>query len=142
MAPRTRHESAIIRNLQGFAAFPTELLHLVVSHIQETTIPWYQTSPLQGQRNKRRDALRVLCQVCRSFRTAFLPLVWKTLEAYTLFPPPLHGKRGDHMATRVKGIVKELLGQLKLISDVKQPYASHVRYRLSLHCTGSTVNHS
>jgi hypothetical protein len=100
----------------------------------QTTIPWYEDKPPQGQRNQRRDALRVLCQLCRSLRTAFLPLVWQSLEAYTLILPPFDGKRRNHAAAQVKGVGKELLGQLRLVSNVKQPvlYASHIRYCLPL----------
>src|SRR6266478_942101 len=90
MASRTQQGYAqgygTIRNSRGFPAFPIELLHRVASHIEGTTVPWYQGIPSNSQRNKRRDALRVLCQICRSLRTTLLPLVWQSLEAYTLGP--------------------------------------------------------
>ena len=141
MAPRTRHEHAIIRNSRGFAAFPTELLHHVASHIQGTIVPWYQDSPLVGQRNERRDVLRVLCQLCRSLRTALLPLVWQSLEAYTLIRPRFEGGQ-LHIPDQIKAVGKQLFGQLRLVRNGKHPYASYVRCRLFLPCSRSAVHHS
>ena len=133
MAPRTRNASqrdyAIIRNSRGFAALPTELLHHVVSYIQGTTVPWHQGSPSKGQRDERRDALRALCQLCRRLRAILLPLIWQSLEAYTL----IDGLE----SSQVMSLRKELVGQLKLVGDMTQPYASYIRYVLhAFSCTG------
>jgi hypothetical protein len=137
MAPRTRiasqREYAIICNSRGLPALPVELLHHVASCIQEVTLPWYQERANTGQRNEKRDDLRTLSQLCRSLRTAFLPLVWQSLEAHTLTGP-------YPISRQVKGVGKELLGQLRLVRNTKQPYASYVRCRLFLLCSGSTVH--
>ena len=110
---------AMSRNSRGFAALPTELLHHVVSYIQGTTIPWHQSYPSEGQRDERRDVLRALCQLCRSLHAALLPLVWQSLDAYTL----IQGSGRN----QIKALRKELIGQLRLVSDVTQPYASYIR---------------
>jgi hypothetical protein len=142
MASRTRQgyarEYATIRNSRGFSAFPTELLHHVVSHIEGTTVPWYQSTPSRdGQRNKRKDALRALCQICRSLRIALLPLVWQSLEAYTLPPDIYLGDGPYYVCASQVGVDKGLLGQLRLVHNMKQPYALYVRYRPSLHYNNS-----
>ena len=143
MAPRTRiasqREYAIICNSRGFAALPTELLHHVASHIQGTTVPWYQGRSCESQRNERRDVLRVLCQLCRSLRIALLPLVWQSLEAYPLIHPGFE-YRGI-AADQIKAVGKQLFGQLSLVRNEKQPYASYVRCRLFLPCSRSAVHH-
>lgn len=107
MAPRTRttsqREHTIMCNSRGFPALPTELLHYIASHIQETTIPWYQKRPYAGQRNEKKDTLRALSQLCRSLRIVFLPLAWQSLEAYTLIPPKLEGEE-LYTAAQVKAV--------------------------------------
>ena len=133
-APSQR-ENAIMSNSRGFAAFPTELLHHIASHIPGATVAWYRL--YDYQRDERRETLRALSQLSRSLRVAFLPLVWQSLLACNVNLDPEDGVRISQTKAE-----RKLLGQLTLVRNRKQPYASYVRWRLSLFCSGLAVHHS
>ena len=129
MAPRTRgaakrdiallvfkHTSSF--NSRGLAALPIELLHNVVSYMQEPPIPHRGEWAVESVYRERRDALLALCRLCRSLRFALLPLLWERLEACAE-PARTDKKRSGLLA-------RELIGQLRLVT-VQKEYASYVR---------------
>ena len=105
----------------GFAELPIELLHNVVSHMQEPPIPHRGESAVGSVYRERRDGLLALCQLCRPLRSALLPLLWERLEACAQAPAKTCGKTTEVLA-------RELIGQLRLVTGNRKEYASHVRY--------------
>ena len=129
MAPRTRgaakrelahlvfkHTSPF--NSRGLAALPTELLHNILSYMQEPPIPHRGEWAVASVYRERRDALLALCRLCRSLRFALFPLRWERLEACA--EPP----RTNKPTSEVLG--RELIGQLHFVTSHKE-YASYVR---------------
>ena len=106
-------------NSRGFAALPIELLHNVVSYLQEPSIPHRCEYAIASVYRERRDVLLALCQLCRSLRVDLLPLLWERLEACA------RPVRTDVKRAEVLG--RELIRQLRLVTDRKKSYASYVR---------------
>jgi len=126
MAPRTRavakcSPAATDGNSRGFAALPIELLHHVLSYMQEPPIPHRTELAVECVCRERRDVLLVLCQLCRSLRVDLLPLLWEKLEACA------EPTRTDKMSAKV--LARELTEQLRLVTDCKE-YALYVRYEM------------
>ena len=129
MAPRTRavtkrelallaFERAFSVNSRGLAALPIELLHNVLSYMQEPPIPHRGEWAVASFYRERRDTLLALCQLCRSLRFVLLPLLWERLEACA------EPARTDKKKSEV--LARELNGQLRLVTSHKE-YASYVR---------------
>ena len=114
--------------LRGFAALPIELFHIILSFMQEPSIPHRSRYAMGSVYRERRDVLRALCQLCHSLRRTLLPLLWERLEtcAFSTFAEP---EWVDDKRTVVLG--RELMGQLRLVNDCKQSYGSYVRCDLS-----------
>ncbi|KIL67013.1 hypothetical protein M378DRAFT_159969 [Amanita muscaria Koide BX008] len=128
MAPRTRGvvklELASFHNSRGFSGLPTELLHQIVSYMQEALIPWIYGGAMAHWYSGRRDLLRTLCQLCRSLRATFLPLLWERLEACTY---TVYDVKKPWGYTDAPSLANDLLGQLKLVMNGKLRYAPYVR---------------
>ena len=119
------HAAPALCNPQGFAALPTELLLCILSYFQEAAIPsWNHEYPMDSRYREKKTVLRALCQLCRSLRVALLPFLWERLEACAL----IAFCEGEDDGARPRALAKELLGQLKLVTNAKKPYAAHVRY--------------
>jgi hypothetical protein len=119
MALRTRAVEHGASGSRGFAALPVELLHNVVSYTRAPPIPHRREQAVASVYRERRDVLLALCQLCHSLRTALLPLLWERLEACA------EPARTDEKRTEV--LERELIGQLRLVTNQRKEYASYVR---------------
>ena len=123
MAPRTQAFAKLeldFERTHGLAALPIELLHHILSYMQEPPIPHRGEGAVESFYRERRDALLALCQLCRSLRMALLPLLWERLEACAE-PAGIDRPRAEVLA-------RELNGQLRLVAKRRKEYALYVRY--------------
>ena len=132
-------------NTSGLPALPPELLFEIISHFP--TVPL----PLGGHDHDRRTAypapylerhrtLRVLSQMCRSFRRIFLPYVWEKIEVWATSRVPHHRDVPDTAAARRsrkklvnKELATELVTQLEIVTIRDPTLAQRVKYVFSFH---------
>ena len=122
MAPRIRASAKLelgFERTSGLAALPMELLHNILSYMQEPPIPHRGEGAVASVYRERRDALLALCQLCRSLRMSLLPLLWERLEVCAE-PVGID-------VTRAEVLKRELNGQLRLVTNQRKEYASYVR---------------
>jgi hypothetical protein len=115
--------------MRGLAALPTEVLHQMIPYMPlETDVPWYLETPTIVKRSERKNLLRVLSQICRSLRDAFLPLLWERIDRCSFIVPS--GDHRNYTRKRVEILGKQLLGQLRFVTDGRESYGWCVRYSL------------
>ena len=115
--------------MRGFAALPTEVLYQMIPYTPlEKDVPWYLETLRVAKRRESRNLLRVLSQICRSLRAAFLPLLWGRIDRCSFIAPS--GDHDDYAGKRVEVLGKQLLGQLRFVTDGRESCGWCVRYGL------------
>ncbi|KAK2467287.1 hypothetical protein APHAL10511_000836 [Amanita phalloides] len=110
----------------GIAALPTELLLEILAYARTPLIPWPNIHPPDPVCWERRKTILALSSLCRSLRTALLPVLWESIEACTTPGARVDGP--PHKRKRWwKTIYKSTIRQLDIISTRQPSYAHYVK---------------
>ncbi|KAF8344772.1 hypothetical protein F5887DRAFT_969799 [Amanita rubescens] len=111
---------------RGFQALPIEILLEIIAYTRAPDIPWPNLRPPDPACSERRKTILALSSVCRSLRTALIPVLWETIEACTA-PGARVDDRPQRRKRWWKTVYKSTVRQLEAVCNRQPSYASYVK---------------
>ncbi|TFK76188.1 hypothetical protein BDN72DRAFT_830725 [Pluteus cervinus] len=115
-------------NTTGLAALPPELLLEIVDYFRSVRTVWSVTGgPLPRAQRDRQIVIRILSQLCRSFRHANIEVCTVKEETWAKRGSRIKGIDGVRYAAWQKELAYDLINQLETVTIRNPQYAAHVQ---------------